>query len=92
MKNKVLLVRLQVIPSRQPTDGVELVAGIHPEDVGVLQLELKCYWLQLEYSSAREVLLKLNKLAPQRGKCLLAFRSGEETRSAEQVTGRVKGG
>jgi tetratricopeptide (TPR) repeat protein len=35
-----------------------------PDDVNVLQIELKADWLQQDYSSARQVLLKLNRLAP----------------------------
>jgi tetratricopeptide (TPR) repeat protein len=51
----------QLVPARATLEKAALLA---PDDVDVLQVELKCYWLQQEFSSAREVLLKLNKLAP----------------------------
>jgi tetratricopeptide (TPR) repeat protein len=38
--------------------------SLGPDAVDFLQVELKCFWLQEDYVSARAVLLKLHRLAP----------------------------
>ncbi len=37
---------------------------VNPDDVDLLQVQLKCLWLQEDYASARAVLLQLHRLAP----------------------------
>jgi tetratricopeptide (TPR) repeat protein len=43
---------------------IEKATLLAPDDVNVMQIELKADWLRQDYSSARQVLLKLNRLAP----------------------------
>jgi Tfp pilus assembly protein PilF len=43
---------------------IEKATSLAPEDVNVMQVELKADWLGQDYSAARQVLLKLDRLAP----------------------------
>ena len=43
---------------------LDQASALAPDDLSLLQVQLKYFWLQQDYTSARATLLKLNRLAP----------------------------